>query len=104
MERHVLLQLRIAKNTDFSDDKGVRKQNIPYFCKNSIGVIEPKMYMFNSDTDIISFKELYACNQIYVFTNSFEVVATVNCIDWELVEKELAFELQELEKLKKVAS
>lgn len=93
MERHVLLKLRAAKNTDFSDQFGNKKIGVPYFCKNSKGVIEQKINYFSNEMDLEIFRELYANNQIYVIN---DVESIFNCIDWELVERELAYELGQL--------
>ena len=97
--RAVLIKLRIAKATDFADSDENKKQNIPYFCKNSIGVIEDKMRFFNDDTDMDTFRALYNCNQIYVF-DEVQTPRNHNCIDWELVDKELDYELEQQKKYK----
>lgn len=74
MEQQVVLKIRIAKKTDFSDQFGNKKIGAVYFCENSKGIIEEKINYFTNDTDMLTFKQLYANNQIYVFINPFEVV------------------------------
>jgi hypothetical protein len=74
MERQVVLKIRIAKNTDFSDQFGNKKIGTVYFCENSKGIVEEKINYLTIDTDMFTFKQLYANNQIYVFINPFEVV------------------------------
>lgn len=101
MERYVLISLRIATKEDFFESNNERKTNIPYLYKNSLGVIEKKIYYFNENTDIDTFRACYAHSQIYVFDNPTEVRASVNCIDWDLVEKELEYELNQLQQFKK---
>lgn len=104
MERHVLVRLKVATNLDFSDEKGNKHLNMPYFYKNSKGVIETRVYYFNENTDLKTFKRLYAKAQIYVFDNPTEVRASVNCIDWDLVENELEYELNQLQQIKKASA
>ncbi|WP_130736895.1 phosphoadenosine phosphosulfate reductase [Flavobacterium sp. J27] len=101
MERHVLISLRIATKDDFFEANDTRKINIPYFYKNSLGVIETKVYYFNENTDIDTFRSCYAHSQIYVFNDVTQVRASVNCIDWDLVETELEYELNQLQQIKK---
>ena len=95
--RVVLLKLRIAKASDFAISETEKKQNVPYFCKNSIGEIENKIRFFNDDTDTDTFRALYNCNQIYVFDETQEP-RNHNCIDWELVDKELDYEIEQAKK------
>ena len=101
MERHVLLKLRVAINTDFADQFGNKKNGVAYFCKNSIGVIEQKINYFTNQTDLTTFKNLYANGQIYVIKNPHDPESIFNCIDWDLVDKELNYELKKLDELKK---
>ncbi|MBF03214.1 MAG: hypothetical protein CMP76_07955 [Flavobacterium sp.] len=104
MERHVLISLRIATKNDFFEANDERKNNIPYFYKNSKGVIETKVYYFNENTDIDTFRACYAHSQIYVFNDVTQVRASVNCIDWDLVENELKYELNQLQQIKKASA
>ena len=101
MERNVLLTLRVANPNDFADSYGNKRQNVPYFEQNSIGVIQPAIKYFSEITDLNQFKLLYASNQIYVMVNPSEARSVFNCIDWELIEKELEYEKETLRKLLK---
>lgn len=95
MERHVLLKLRIATALDFSDEKGNKRHGVAYFLKNNSNQIEQKIYYFNENTCVATFKELYANAQVYVIHNPGEIVSTFNCIDWGLVSQELDYELSQ---------
>lgn len=99
MERNVLLSLRVAMNTDFADQFGNKKLGVPYFEQNSKGVIEQKLRFFTNDTDLEHFKSLYANGQIWVIAGN-EAKSIFNCIDWDLVEKELEYETELLTKIK----
>ena len=99
MERHVLLKLRIANNLDFSDENGNKKFGVPYFCKNSKNIIEQKINYFTAETNLLDFKKLYSNAQIYVIKNPFDCESTFNCIDWNLVNQELDFELNKLNEI-----
>lgn len=97
MERVVLLRLRVAARNDFATSSGERKTGIPFFYKNSTGVIEDKMRFFNDDTDLDNFRALYVNGQIYVF-DEMQEPRNYNCIDWELVDKELDYEIEQAKK------
>lgn len=99
MERHVLLNLRVATKEDFADEFGNKIIGVPYFEQSSTGVVQPTIKYFTENIDMQNFKELYACNQIFVMVNPNEAKSTFNCIDWELVDRELDFEINKLEKL-----
>lgn len=99
MERNVLLTLRQANPNDFADSNGNKKQNVPYFEQNSLGFIEPQIRYFSETTDLDQFKKLYAGNQIFVMVNPHESRSIFNCIDWDLVEKELQYETEKLTQL-----
>ena len=87
--------------TDFSDQFLNKKIGVAYFCKNHLGIIEKKVNYFTNETDIKTFKHLYANGQIYVMQNPNVPESIFNCIDWDLVNKELDYELKKLEELKK---
>lgn len=104
MERHVLISLRIARKEDFFNANDTKKINIPYLYMGGNGVIGTKIYYFNEETDFDTFRACYAHSQIYVFDNPNEVRASQNCINWDLVEKELEYELEQLQLIKKVSA
>lgn len=79
MKRYVLLNLRTAVNTDFADALGNKKIGAVYFCQNSIGIIETKINYFSENTDMLTFKQLYAKGQIFVIANPSEAETTTTC-------------------------
>lgn len=68
--RHVLLKLRLANKDDFADQFDQKKIGTVYFEQNSLGMIERKINYFSENTDLSSFKKLYANEQIYVMVNA----------------------------------
>lgn len=75
MIRHVLIKLRIATKEDFADRFGQKIIGVPYLEQNSLGVIDKTIKYFSEETDLTSFKTLYANSQIYVFANPNTVEA-----------------------------
>lgn len=62
------VELRLATKEDFPASNGRPVFNSqPYYCLQSTGVsFDKKLYLFNENTDLNTFKELYANQQIYV--------------------------------------
>lgn len=75
MERHVLMKLRNAVNTDFADDTGKKKIGVLYFEQSSTGALQPYPKYFSEQTDMLDFKTLYANKQIFVPVNFFDEVS-----------------------------
>lgn len=73
-ERFVIMKLRVANRDDFSDQFGNKRLGVMYFCKNKDGIIEKKPNYFKEDIDMITFKQLYANQQIYVPLGLFDEV------------------------------
>lgn len=73
-EKFVVMKLRVAKRDDFSDQFDQKKLGTLYFCQSREGVIENKPYYFTENTDMVTFKQLYNCNQIFVPVRHFEEV------------------------------
>lgn len=96
MERNVLLLLRPAVKTDFSTEAGEKKIGVAYFEQQIDGIITPVINYFTNETDMFRFKSLYAVGRIYVMVNPNEPRSLFNCIDWDLVERELDFEKKQL--------
>lgn len=99
--RCVTFRTRVATKQDVSDSNGQPLFGTPYFCLRSDGTFDSKMYVFDENTDLDEFKTLYAYGQIYVLANEIENILPFNCIDWHLVDKELDYELEQLDKLNK---
>ena len=102
--RYALVKLRTAVKEDFSNPDGSKKTGTIFFKQSYTGAIETKVHVFDHETDIIDFKNLYANNQIYVFANPCNVESTTNCIDWDLISRELDFELEQLNKVSTIKS
>jgi hypothetical protein len=101
MERHVLIQLRVAVVSDFANEDNSKKIGAPYFEQASSRVIQPVVKYFTNETDIDQFKNLFNAGQIYVMKTPNEVKSVFNCIDWDLVETELETETQLLNQIVK---
>ncbi len=106
MKRHALLELRTAVAGDFTNSYGHKKIGAVYMVQSCTGEIETRIHYLTELTNMVEFKELYNCGQIYVFATPSEAKSTFNCIDWDLIDRELDYELQQLQeftKLKKTA-
>ena len=103
MKRHALLELRTAVAGDFTNSYGNKKIGAVYLVQSSTGIIETKIHYLTELTNMVEFKELYNCGQIYVFASPSEAKSTFNCIDWDLIDRELDYELEQFTKLKKTA-
>lgn len=77
MERHVLMKLRNGIATDFSDERGNKKQGVLYFEQSSTGALHPFPKYFSSETNELEFKILYSKKQIFVPMNCFDEVAVL---------------------------
>ncbi|WP_445714150.1 hypothetical protein [Flavobacterium sp.] len=99
--RCVTFRTRVATKNDVSDSNGKPLFGVNYFCLRSDGTFDSKMYVLDENTDIDEFKTLYAYGQIYVLATEKQNVLPFNCIDWHLVDKELDYELEQLDKLNK---
>lgn len=102
---HVLLKLRIATANDFRTVSGLSKTGVAFFKQSSSGVIEQKIHYTdadfqNNENAKQEFKDLFNCGQIYVFENPNEAKSIFNCIDWDLIDKELDHELEQFKLLK----
>lgn len=99
MERNILLTLRPAIASDFAYENGTKKIGVAYFEQASTGVIQPTIKYFTEETNINHFKQLYAYGQIWVMDNPNKPRSIFNCIDWDLIESELNYELSKASKV-----
>lgn len=74
----VLLNLRVAQASDFSNEIGEKKFGCMYFQQSIDGTFCNKPYFFNEDTDMWVFRELYKTNQIWVLAGIFDEVEIVD--------------------------
>jgi hypothetical protein len=100
MKKKAIINIRVALPLDFSDENGKKKYGTPYFEMNSLGVIQNYIKYFSTETDLNQFKQLYKYGQIYVFYNGTEINSVFNCIDWDIIDKEIEHELSYLTKNK----
>ena len=96
---HALIQLRIANADDFKTEAGQPKWNAVYFIQCATGMIERKAHYLTEASDKAEFKRLFDTGQIWVFGNPDEVTSIFNCIDWDLVNRELDDEIKKLEEV-----
>lgn len=73
----VILNLRVARASDFSDASGQKKYGCLYFQQSIKGTFCNQPYYFNENTDMEVFKELYQCRQIWVLAGIFDEVIII---------------------------
>ena len=95
----VLLELRIANADDFKTIDGKPKWNVPYFEQKMNGSIHNSIYYLTPESNFEEFKTLFETFQIWVFAKPNEAKSTFNCIDWDLVNQELDYELEKLNEI-----
>lgn len=97
--RHTLLKLRVAISNDFKTKSGETKVGTLFFKQSFTGEIEQNIFYLNDDCNKDEFKELFNASQIFVLDNPTKIEKVMHCIDWDLVDRELDYELAQLEKL-----
>jgi hypothetical protein len=70
----VILNLRVAIGTDFTNELGGKKYGCMYFQQNRDGTFCNQPYFFHENTDLQIFRELYQSNQIWVLAGIFDKV------------------------------
>lgn len=68
------MKLRIANRDDFTDQWNKKRIGAMYFQQSITGVICTQPFYFTENTDLNTFKILYASNQIYVPVGIFDEV------------------------------
>ncbi|WP_158235343.1 hypothetical protein [Flavobacterium sp. 9] len=74
----VILNLRVARASDFADSLGEKKFGCMYFQQSIDGTFCNQPYFFHENTDMQVFKELYSTNQIWVLAGIFDDVEIIN--------------------------
>jgi hypothetical protein len=77
-KKAVILNLRVAKATDFSDELGQKKYGCMYFQQSIKGTFCNQPYFFHENTNLEVFKELYSSNQIWVLAGIFDEVEIID--------------------------
>lgn len=70
----VILNLRVAVASDFSDELGQKKYGCMYFEQSVNGTFCNQPFFFHENTDIKKFRELYRTKQIWVLAGIFDDV------------------------------
>ncbi|WP_289659465.1 hypothetical protein [Flavobacterium panacagri] len=74
----VILNLRVARKGDFSDELDRKKFGCMYFQQSFDGSFCNQPYFFHEETNMEVFRELYASKQIWVLAGMFDEVEFVN--------------------------
>jgi hypothetical protein len=74
----VILNLRVARPSDFADSLGEKKFGCMYFQQSITGTFCNQPYFFHENTDMEVFKELYSTNQIWVLAGIFDEVEIID--------------------------
>jgi hypothetical protein len=77
MARYVFMKLREAKKEDFADQWGRKRIGAIYFQQSVTGAICTQPFYFTEETDLLTFRELYTHNQIYVPLGLFDEIEVV---------------------------
>lgn len=73
----VILNLRVARASDFSDELGQKKYGCMYFQQSIKGTFCNQPYYFHEHTDLEVFRELYQAKQIWVLAGIFDEVTVI---------------------------
>jgi hypothetical protein len=73
----VILNLRVARRNDFSDELGQKKYGCMYFQQSIKGTFCNQPYFFHENTNMEVFKELYSSSQIWVLAGIFDEVEII---------------------------
>lgn len=71
--QQVTLNVRIATAKDFANENNTQKYGAVYMHQSKTGTIEPELHLFSEQTDMKTFKQLYARQQIFVPMGIFEL-------------------------------
>lgn len=74
MTQAVILNLRVARAEDFSDELGRKKFGCMYFQQAYDGSFCNQPFFFNENTNMEVFRELYHSKQIWVLAGIFDEV------------------------------
>lgn len=72
-----ILNLRVARASDFSDELGQKKYGCMYFQQSINGSFCNQPYFFHENTDMEVFRDLYQCRQIWVLAGIFDEVTVI---------------------------
>jgi hypothetical protein len=73
-----ILNLRVGRNSDFSNPHGGKKYGCMYFQQNMDGSFCNQPYFFHENTDLEVFRKLYQTNQIWVLAGIFDEVTIID--------------------------
>ncbi|HSD07924.1 hypothetical protein [Flavobacterium sp.] len=73
----VILNLRVAKASDFSNELGGKKYGCMYFQQNFDGSFCNQPYFFHEGTNMEVFRKLYQSRQIWVLAGHFDEVSFI---------------------------
>ena len=77
-QKAVILNLRVARGSDFSDDLGQKKYGCMYFQQSINGTFCNQPYFFHENTEMQVFRELYQSKQIWVLAGIFDEVEIID--------------------------
>ncbi len=77
-QRAVILNLRVAKASDFSDELGRKKFGCMYFEQSFDGSFCNQPFFFHENTNLEIFRELFSTNQIWVLAGIFDKVEFID--------------------------
>lgn len=73
----VILNLRVARPSDFTNEIGGKKYGCMYFQQSFTGNFCNQPFFFHENTDLEVFRELFKAKQIWVLAGVFEEVEFV---------------------------
>jgi len=74
----VILNIRVARASDFSDELGQKKYGCMYFQQSIDGTFCNQPYFFHENTNMEVFRALYSSNQIWVLAGIFDEVEIID--------------------------
>lgn len=77
-QKAVILNLRVARSSDFSNELGEKKFGCMYFQQSINGTFCNQPYFFHENTDMWVFRELYNSQQIWVLSGIFDDVEIID--------------------------
>ena len=77
-QKAVTLNLRVARDYDFSDNLKQKKYGCMYFQQSINGTFCNQPYFFNENTDMEVFRQLYRSKQIWVLAGIFDEVEIID--------------------------
>jgi hypothetical protein len=77
METSVIMKLRVANRNDFADQVGNKKIGVLYFQQSYSGNFCTQPYYFSNETNLETFRELFATKQIWVPMGIFDEIEII---------------------------